>query len=448
MRGARVQSVIERAISPLGRLIGRRPKLRNSSLGRWSIGLVFTVGLAALTSGNNLLILVFSGLLSLLLLSGLFSSKTLSGLRLSCDPLSLAWAKEMHAVTGSKSALPFTVKNKKRWLPSLTLTFQGLQGEALLPGSRGLQRLKVNQASLPLLSPGEARVIHFSPTLERGCLLIDGLWVESAAPFGFFIKSLYLSTTQLVFLAPPPVRIERDLSGVVHQNGAPHDRSRPRGEPTRSIGGGEPEGLRAFSGVEPIASIHWKSSARHGELLVIEREVDQPRAAPQHRVLWPEAEDEVALTLLLGLALAWLDGDPESEREERTLWVPLRLLWREDAGFVRLIDQLKKNGAGSDGELLLRDLNRAVEASDASRLEWSLIKRSSWRHFAFLSALFPCAPVWRSAEERLQLTTAPLPMTLPQQSEVMIDPLISLPPSLAQLSRASRPTQETESSLS
>ena len=87
MGGARAHSLIERAISPLRRLIGRRPKLRNSPLGRWSIGLVFTVGLAALTSGNNLLILVFSGLLSLLLLSGLFSSKTLSGLRLSSDPL-------------------------------------------------------------------------------------------------------------------------------------------------------------------------------------------------------------------------------------------------------------------------------------------------------------------------------------------------------------------------
>ena len=448
MGGARAHSLIERAISPLRRLIGRRPKLRNSPLGRWSIGLVFTVGLAALTSGNNLLILVFSGLLSLLLLSGLFSSKTLSGLRLSSDPLGLAWTRELRAETEIRSALPFTVTNKKRWLPSLTLTFQGLQGEALLPKSTGLQRLEANQASLLRLPPGEARKIRFWPILERGCLLIDGLWAESAAPFGFFIKSLYLSTTQLVFLAPLPVRTERELHSATHQSGALQDLGDPQVDPTRAIGGGEPEGLRAFSGVEPIASIHWKSSARHGELLVIERALDQPHSAPQHRILWPEAEDEAALSLLLGLALAWLDGDPESVGEERALWVPLRLLWREELGFARLIDQLKKIDAGRDGEWLLRDLNRAVEASDAGRLEWSLIERSSWRHLAFLSALFPCAPVWRSVEERQLLTTAPLPMTLPRQSEVMIDPLVSLPPSLSQLTRASRPTRETEIPLS
>ena len=140
------------------------------------------------------------------------------------------------------------VHNRKRSLPSFLISATSPNGGTVLPflaaGSTG-------ETGLELVFTA------------RGRHQVGRIRISSPFPVNFFTRywEFTLHDTVLVFPEPLP------LTGFSAADGA-----ESTGETVRTIRGldGELEGIRTYSGTEPLRLIHWRLSARDHELLVKE----------------------------------------------------------------------------------------------------------------------------------------------------------------------------------
>ncbi len=117
---------------------------------------------------------------------------------------------------------------------------------------------------VPFLKPTETVRAELSLTFaHRGLQPIGQLRISSPFPVNFFIRywNYILTDTCVVFPQPLPCSGSRP----------DHDQTQP-GESLQHQRGldGELEGIREYSGSEPLRAIHWKLSARDQQLLVKE----------------------------------------------------------------------------------------------------------------------------------------------------------------------------------
>lgn len=141
----------------------------------------------------------------------------------------------------------------------------------------------------------EEVVVHgYVDPLPRGLHVIAGHVVESLHPFGLFRAQRSWALPSEIVVHPRPARIDglRDLRSAVAMFGG-QARSRA-GEPV--IGG-----LREWREGEDLRSVHWKASARRGDLVV--REWD--RTAPERLVVCVDRRtDEEPLEFALSIVMA------------------------------------------------------------------------------------------------------------------------------------------------
>ena len=426
----------------LWELYQRRPRLKSSRFGRWYIAVTFAVGGAAVNSGNNLLFLLFSALLSLIIFSGQLSSQTLSRLRLQA-PRFWCSSREMNL-----SAVA-TLWNRKRRLPSLLLSLS----EPTLRPLAGLAHTYDPSATqyppqrIFSLAPQANTALTFPRSLPRGLYLFTGLWVKSDAPFGLFSKSLYLSCspeTLLLVLPERPLDVEVERGRVsTDQTLAAQlswtEREQPQG------GGGELERLRPFRGAEPLSMIHWKSSARRGDLLIAERQGEALVRAtpPEEGALWPSGRTENRQIRCWNAAIHWLES-AEGERERR-LWVPLRLFVCRGEGGAVLLERLERSSSGppdsaslsSKLSILLREGHRAPQRGD---LAWRSFEPRDAQLLIALAALMPSGPPIALEELADAPMTDPLPPAEIGTLRCYGDPSVELPTKLKE--RPLSPSEE------
>ncbi|HYZ88804.1 MAG TPA: DUF58 domain-containing protein [Myxococcales bacterium] len=240
------------ALTARGRVVPAwKRRLSFTPLGRWYVALTVAIGFAAINTGNNLLFLVLGLLLSSIVVSGILSETSLRAVRVERRlPIS--------ASVGAEALVALIARNLKPRAPSVGLTVREKGGDV---AGRGL---------FLVLGPGRSEEVsyRFTPA-RRGVHRFDQLEVATRAPFGLFEKVRPLSAPAelIVFprrIAPPPLE--------------PRQLAREGESSTGRAGHGlEMHALRDYRPGEDARSIHWRSSARLGKLIGVDREQERRR---------------------------------------------------------------------------------------------------------------------------------------------------------------------------
>jgi len=224
-------------------------RLSFTRMGRWYTGLTIAIGLAATNTGNNLLFLVLGLLLASIIVSGILSEQSLREVRVERRLPAVA-------IAGQPALIGLLARNGKARAPSFSLEVREARGD--VPGRGFLIVLPARQA---------AEVAYRFVPERRGVHRFAQIEVATRAPFGLFEKSRPVDApAELVVFprqVPPPATAPRALA---REGESPEDR----------IGLGlEVHSLRDHRPGEDARSIHWRSSARAGRLIGVDREQER-----------------------------------------------------------------------------------------------------------------------------------------------------------------------------
>ena len=210
--------------------------------------ITLVLGFAAVNTGNNLLYLMVSALLGFMAVSGLLGKWNLDGLQ-----VSLEIPEEVY--DGVATMIVVVLQNRRR-LPTFLM-------EVLVDEHKVL---------FPLIDPdGRVRRGLHLTFIGRGVREISFVRVRSRFPINFFIRSrgLPLGQPLTVFPRPEPCPYDSPAAPQSDKGSRATIRRGTEGEVTR---------ISDYRGGEPLKLIHWKLSARHGELKV--KELGAPLQEP------------------------------------------------------------------------------------------------------------------------------------------------------------------------
>jgi len=223
--------------------------IRITKVGLWYVLFTVIVSIAATNTGNNALYMVLALMLGVLVASGLLSRQNVRALEVSLEaPHEIFANRPFH--------LHFRLRNRSRLLPRWLLLFSvSRKGRPLLVPYLGRRGSGVGDAELILP--------------RRGRRNLDSVHVSSLFPFGFFRKG---------------VRYPVDLPLLVYPEIFPAASSRLESLGTVGDEAGRRAGrghdlyaLRGFRQGDDPRSIHWKQTARTGDMVFMEREAETGR---------------------------------------------------------------------------------------------------------------------------------------------------------------------------
>jgi uncharacterized protein (DUF58 family) len=234
----------------LPRRRGSTPEgIRITTVGLWYVLLTVMVAIASTNTGNNALYAVLAVMFAVLILSGLLSRQNVRGL-----------AVELTAPGEVFANRPFEI--------GFHLASRGW----LLP--RWFLLLRLTREAKPLLIPYLPRRGRSSGRIEtmvprRGPYSVPYAHVSSLFPFGFFRKGVRYRSDLAVLVFPE----------IFPAAGRRSDEAEAMGEEaSRRPGWGHALfSLRAFRRGDDPRGIHWKQTARTGEIVYMEREAEQVR---------------------------------------------------------------------------------------------------------------------------------------------------------------------------
>ncbi len=225
---------------------------RFTSRGVIFVVLVLVVAFASLNTGNNLLILVLSVLLSALIVSGAVSNLVLHGLK-----ISLGLPETIHA--GQRSVFTLTLCNLKRFVPSFALRLNGrYEGAGQGEGEQGLF---VQETLFPYIRAGGEMSARVEALFHRrGVYPLTGFEVRTQFPFGFFARGRSLAARGNIVVYPALVEIAGLLRSYPALTGSIERRRKGTGSGLYNI--------RPYRGDEGTRFVHWKSTAKLSQLMV------------------------------------------------------------------------------------------------------------------------------------------------------------------------------------
>lgn len=228
--------------------------IRPTREGLWFLAVTLVLGVAAVNTGNNLLYLILAMLLAFLIISGLLSEQTLRRVRVQREIPARLFA-------GAPASFAVWLANGKRQVTSYALHLDEADPAGGRPAARFFLRL----------GPGAREAWRYALTFpRRGRQRLPGLVLWTRFPFGLFSKSSrpLLQDSVVVYPAVRPLR-RGELPSFLEGGRRQRDR-RGRGAALRN--------LRPYRAGDDPRLIHWKTSARTGELMLKEmEEEDRPR---------------------------------------------------------------------------------------------------------------------------------------------------------------------------
>jgi uncharacterized protein (DUF58 family) len=247
------------------------------------------VAFAAWNTGNNLLFMVFSIMLSTVFVSW-------AAARASLRDLTVSARFPDHIFAGEPAEVLLTVRNAKRLLPSFSILVE-MRGSFDRPGvppPRKRKRLRSRKSTLgyfvyiPHRAAAEQSVDQLFP--KRGHVLVKGFELSTRFPFGFFRHRRRLGARDVdIVVYPKPESIADDLHLLPLNTGQTPSFRRGAGHDLLL--------LRDYQSRDDLRHIDWKATARARRLTVREF----------------AAEDERRITIVLDTTLTE-DIDEENFR--------------------------------------------------------------------------------------------------------------------------------------
>ncbi|MCP3958301.1 MAG: DUF58 domain-containing protein [bacterium] len=235
--------------------------LHITKVGLWFLVFLGIMAVAATNTGNNGLFLVVAVMAAAVAVSEILGRINVRGLE-----IELASPGEIFA--NSPSHLNVKLRNRGRLLPRWLLVTTVEPKDIEPPAHRPRRRMK------PVLVPHLPRGVEADSHLElmmrrRGRLEVRFAHVTSLFPLGFFRKGRRYRTRLELLIYPEIFAPSATRPAQLGKSGE---------EPTRRAGWGhELLGLRTFRQGDDPRSIHWKQTARTGELILKERETEENR---------------------------------------------------------------------------------------------------------------------------------------------------------------------------
>ena len=280
-----------------------------TATGKFVCLLTLGVGFGAINTGNNLLFLLLGMMLSLILASGVLSEGVLRG-------LTARRRLPQRLIAGVAAPGAFIVHNPKKY-SSLSLEVSDRRAEGIAGPARG--RI-VGRPSIPWWKfwkkdPTEAVIGGaYSMRLEpeqtadldarwefavRGRYRLENVSLVTRFPFGLFEKSRRIDDETEVTVYPAGTDASDWVSTVWSAFGEVPSNRRGLGQ--------DFFGLREYQPGEDRRRIHWKSSARRGDLVVRENEAMQQSEVELVLCNWGDempAQFEAAISKTVGLIAA------------------------------------------------------------------------------------------------------------------------------------------------
>lgn len=251
----------------------KRHRISATLPGVFLIALAMGIGTAAYNTASNILFITLSLLLACLLLSGLLSWFNLMGVCWRLRPAD-RWR------AGHETLVTMEVRNAKAWLPTYGLWFdlaarpRRRASEADKPDKKEKIDVKAALAAAERevargkvflrerIEPrGEVELDWVHRPEKRGEAVLELEGVGSFFPFGFLRKTIGTTLRQPVLVWPAQVDYQ--------WKGATAALAGTQGQRTPRAGTGEDLlSLRKYSRGDSHRLIHWKASARLGQLMV------------------------------------------------------------------------------------------------------------------------------------------------------------------------------------
>lgn len=221
--------------------------IRITRVGFWFVAFTLVVAVAATNTGNNALYLVLASMLGLLVVSGLLSRSNLRRLAIRVE---VADDLFVNRPTRVRFELRNEARFATRWLIVLSL-------------SHGR-----SHAFVPFLGPGKTSGGHVDLMMgRRGLHHIRFAHLWSVFPLGFFRKGLRYRLDHEMLVYP---ELFPKASALTERAARLGD------DPSPQIGWGhELHSLRGFRPGDDPRGIHWKRSARTGEMVFMERQSEE-----------------------------------------------------------------------------------------------------------------------------------------------------------------------------
>ncbi len=292
--------------------------------------IIIVVGFAAWNTGNNLLFLVFSLLVSTLFVGWIAA-------RASLRDLTVSARFPDHIFAAEAAPVIVTLRNTKRVLPSFSILVEA-RGPANEDGKRRkryVKRLLAYFSYVPHHAAAEQRVEQLFP--QRGHVLIDGFELSTRFPFGFFRRRRRLRARNVdIVVYPKPEVVSDELHLLPMYAGRMPSLRRGAGHDLFS--------MRDYQPQDDLRHIDWKATARSRRLTVREF----------------TSEDERRITIVLDTRLPAGSDDEMKQRFERGVVQAASLLkhFIDERAEVRLVLGEEVGPFGSGVEQLYRCLRR------------------------------------------------------------------------------------------
>ncbi len=244
-------------------------KLMVTRDGKWIIAMSLLLGVGAVNTGNNLLYLVLSLLISIIAISGVLSEMDLADIK-----VVRRYPHELEV--GEAAMLRTEVHNTKRRAAFNLEVDEVIEDDAFAMRPGYVLHLHAGEVGQCFVMVRPKR---------RGPVRSAGIRVLTSYPFGFARKSRLYVDPQTWLVLPRVADIALDGA----RGGGRGDLAQTR----RKGHGSEFLGLRDWRHGDPTRDLHWKISARRGRLIAREWEEEATRAALVEFVhVAPDAGDD------------------------------------------------------------------------------------------------------------------------------------------------------------
>jgi len=233
------------------RWLGYRLEYRVTRDGWIYIAGIVLVALAAINTGNNLLFLILSCLIASILMSGILSSLTLIGVEMRLN-------LPEHIFAGQTVRASVELWNEKITLSSFSLRVEGVKKKDA--PAAALLETPVYFPYIPRKSSAKQNVpMLFS---HRGVYRQEAFRVITRFPFGFLQKARRIDLASEALVYPSVEATPEFLEILPGIQGAVESLSKGRGQDLYA--------LRDYLPNDSARLVHWKASARAGQLMVRE----------------------------------------------------------------------------------------------------------------------------------------------------------------------------------